>query len=209
MPYTGISSQRCLSIGQARNDWPCSGERIVGRRDVAAIQARYPTNTGRWSFDVHRLVADGDTVVSEVTATDGEQSARAVVLSDVDGEHIAHQVEYWPTAYDPPAGREDLTRPTASLNASWTQGLQGPAELSAGGDDWRHGRASCPWCCGGGGDATSSCRLSSGTPRAHVRMLRCHLARVLLILAAWPGGVWSIWVARQRMRCSGPGTCLP
>ncbi|MGH3434858.1 MAG: nuclear transport factor 2 family protein [Sciscionella sp.] len=40
-------------------DWPCSGERIVGRNDFAAVQARYLTNTGRWSFDVHRLVAEG------------------------------------------------------------------------------------------------------------------------------------------------------
>jgi limonene-1,2-epoxide hydrolase len=82
-------------------DWPCSGERIVGRTDFAAVQARYPTGTGRWSFDVHRLVADGDTVVSEVTVTDGEQSARVVAFSDIDGEHVVHQVEYWPTAYDP------------------------------------------------------------------------------------------------------------
>ena len=40
------------------------------------MQPRYPTNTGRWSFDVHRIVADGDVVVSEVTVTDGEQAAR-------------------------------------------------------------------------------------------------------------------------------------
>ena len=59
-------------------DWPCSGERIVGRTDFAALQASYPTRTGRWSFDVHRLLADGETVVSEVTVTDGEQSARVV-----------------------------------------------------------------------------------------------------------------------------------
>ncbi len=93
-------------------DWPCSGERIVGRKDFAAIQARYPTNTARWSFDIHRLLADGDTVVSEVTVTDGEQAARIVAFSDVDGEQIAHQVEYWPMAYEPRPGREDLTRPT-------------------------------------------------------------------------------------------------
>src|SRR6476620_1919660 len=28
--------------------WPCSGERIVGRENFAAIQSRYPTNTGHW-----------------------------------------------------------------------------------------------------------------------------------------------------------------
>jgi limonene-1,2-epoxide hydrolase len=93
-------------------DWPCSGERIVGRADFAAVQARYPTNTGRWSFDVHRLVVDADTVVSEVTVTDGEQSARVVVFSDIVDDHIAHQVEYWPMAYDPLPGRADLTSPT-------------------------------------------------------------------------------------------------
>lgn len=75
------------------------------------LQARYPTNTGRWSFDVHRLLADGDTVVSEVTVTDGDQSARVVVFSEIYGRHIVRQVEYWPTPYDPLPGREDLTRP--------------------------------------------------------------------------------------------------
>ncbi len=93
-------------------DWPCSGERIVGRSDFAAVQAGYPTGTGHWSFDVHRLVVDGDTVVSEVTVTDGEQSARVIAFSDIDGEQIVRQVEYWPTAYDPLPGRADLTRVT-------------------------------------------------------------------------------------------------
>jgi limonene-1,2-epoxide hydrolase len=92
-------------------DWPCSGERIVGRDDFAAVQASYPTNTGRWSFDIHRLVDDGTTVVSEVTVTDDEQTARVVAFSEVVDDRICHQVEYWPTAYDPMPGREHLTQP--------------------------------------------------------------------------------------------------
>lgn len=96
-------------------DWPCSGERIVGRDDFAAVQAGYPTRTGRWSFDVHRLVVEGDTGVSEVTVTDGEQSARAVVFSEVDGDLITRQVEYWPAAYDAPPGREGLVRPAERI----------------------------------------------------------------------------------------------
>jgi ketosteroid isomerase-like protein len=92
-------------------DWPCSGERIVGRSDFASIQASYPTRTGQWSFELHRLIAEGDTVVSEVTVSDGEQSARLVAFSKVGGDRILHQVEYWPTPYDPVPGREHLTRP--------------------------------------------------------------------------------------------------
>ncbi len=92
-------------------DWPCTGERIVGRDDFAAMQARYPTTTGRWSFEVHRIVADGDVVVSEVTVTDGEQAARVVAFSIFEGDQVTHQIEYWPVAYEPLPGREDLTRP--------------------------------------------------------------------------------------------------
>jgi limonene-1,2-epoxide hydrolase len=96
-------------------DWPCSGEQIVGPRDFAALQARYPTSTGHWTFEIHRLLIDGNTTVSEVTVTDGDQSARVVCFSEIDDEHIVHQTEYWPTAYDPLPGREDLTRPTERI----------------------------------------------------------------------------------------------
>jgi len=92
-------------------DWPCSGERIVGRADFVSIQVRYPTKTGDWSFDVHRVVADQNTVVTEVTVTDGDVSARLVAFSEVEGEQIVGQVEYWVGPYDPMPGREDLTSP--------------------------------------------------------------------------------------------------
>ena len=89
-------------------DWPCSGEQIVGRDDYVALQERYPTSTGRWRFEVHRIVADRITVVSEVTVTDGVQSARVIVFSEVAGGRIVHHVEYWLAAYEPPPDRADL-----------------------------------------------------------------------------------------------------
>ena len=90
-------------------DWPCSGERIA-RRNFAEIQARYPA-AGKWRFDLHRLVVDGEVAVTELTVTDGEQSARAIVFSEVAGDRIIRQVEYWPEAYEPPAWRADLVEP--------------------------------------------------------------------------------------------------
>jgi limonene-1,2-epoxide hydrolase len=91
-------------------DWPCSGERILGRDDFVAVQVRYPTSTGRWTFDVHRIVVEDDVAVSEVTVSDGEQAARVVAFSILDGSEIAHQVEYWPMPYEPRPGRENLTQ---------------------------------------------------------------------------------------------------
>ena len=91
-------------------DWPCSGERIVGRANYVAVQESYPSTTGRWTFVVHRLVGTAPTVVSEVTVSDGVQSARVIAFSEVAGDEIVRQVEYWPTAYEPPADRAHLVR---------------------------------------------------------------------------------------------------
>jgi len=92
----------------AHTDWPCSGERVVGRADYAAIQATYPTTTHHYTFDIHRVVVEGDTGVSEVTVTDGQQTARVVAFSTVADGLITHQVEYWPTSYEPPTDRAHL-----------------------------------------------------------------------------------------------------
>ncbi len=59
---------------------------------------------------MHRLVTDEQLAVSEVTVSDGVQAARLIAFSEVEGEQIIHQVEYWPAGYEPPTGREDLTR---------------------------------------------------------------------------------------------------
>lgn len=92
-------------------DWICSGERFVGREAFVSVQERYPTRTGYWHFEVHRVVVDGDVAVSEVSVGDGEQAARVVVFSTVSDGLVSEQVEYWPASYDPPPGREDLAVP--------------------------------------------------------------------------------------------------
>ena len=85
-------------------DWPCTGERITSREVYAEVQRRYPA-AGRWTFDVHALVADDERAVTELTVSDDETAARAIFISEVAGGRIVRQVEYWPTAYDPPAWR--------------------------------------------------------------------------------------------------------
>lgn len=88
-------------------DWPCSGERITSPGGYAEIQRRYPA-AGRWSFDIHKVVAEEDRAVTELTVSDGEEAARAILISEVAGDRITRQVEYWPEAYDPPEWRADL-----------------------------------------------------------------------------------------------------
>ncbi|GAB4191847.1 MAG: nuclear transport factor 2 family protein [Roseiflexaceae bacterium] len=85
-------------------DWPQSGERICGRENFVAVNEQYPA-TGPWRFTVHRLLADGPEVVSDVSVTDGVTQGRALTFSTVRDGLILHQVEFWPDPFEAPGWR--------------------------------------------------------------------------------------------------------
>ena len=105
------------------NDWDAPRRALRRRRrDRVAVHAasgsaarppgprsrRATRPAGRWTFDLHRLVGDERTAVSECTVTDGEQAARVVAISEVEGDAIVRQIEYWTIAYEPADWRADL-----------------------------------------------------------------------------------------------------
>lgn len=85
-------------------EWPQSGERIRGRDHFAALNHAYPA-AGAWRFTVHRIVADAQGAVSDVTVSDGAVVARAVTFSDIRDGRIVRQIEYWPDPYPAPEWR--------------------------------------------------------------------------------------------------------
>jgi ketosteroid isomerase-like protein len=91
-------------------EWPQSNERIRGRANFVAVNAEYPA-AGPWSFAVHRIVGGAGEVASDVSVTDGVQSARAVSFFSVRAGLIVRQVEFWPESYEAPAGRAHLVEP--------------------------------------------------------------------------------------------------
>ncbi|MCY1126594.1 nuclear transport factor 2 family protein [Frigidibacter sp. RF13] len=85
-------------------DWPQSRERVNGRANFAALNHAYPTS-GRWTFTLNRIVAEGAEVVTDVTVSDGTVIARAVTFHEVADGLIRQQTEYWPDDYPAPAWR--------------------------------------------------------------------------------------------------------
>ena len=85
-------------------EWPQSGERIRGRANFVAVNENYPAH-GRWQFTVHRIIAEGDQVVSDVEVTDGVVTARAITFSTIRDGKIIHQTEFWPDPFEPPGWR--------------------------------------------------------------------------------------------------------
>jgi len=88
-------------------EWPQSRERIRGAERFARMNQEYPAH-GPWRFTVHRIVGGEGEAVSDVTVTDGVQSARAISFFTVDRDRITRIVEYWPEPYAAPANRAHL-----------------------------------------------------------------------------------------------------
>lgn len=86
-------------------EWPQSGERVRGRENFVAVNQQYPA-VGRWHVSVHRLLADGDEVASEVSVRDEAGThGRAITFSTVRDGRIIRQVEFWPDEFAPAAWR--------------------------------------------------------------------------------------------------------
>jgi limonene-1,2-epoxide hydrolase len=87
-------------------EWPQSGERVRGPANFVAVNEHYPA-AGRWQFTVHRLIADGSEVASDVTVTDGVMVSRAITFSTIRAGRIVRQVEYWPDPFEAAAWRAE------------------------------------------------------------------------------------------------------
>jgi ketosteroid isomerase-like protein len=87
-------------------EWPQSGEQIRGRANFIAINEHYPAH-GRWEFTIHRIVAEGDEVVSDVGVTDGTITGRAITFSTVRDGKIIYQTEFWPDPFEPSTWRAE------------------------------------------------------------------------------------------------------
>ncbi len=88
-------------------EWPQSQERLRGPERFARLNQEYPAH-GPWVFTVHRLVASGDQVVTDVGVSDGVQVARAISFFTVRADGICHLLEFWPESYGAPANRAHL-----------------------------------------------------------------------------------------------------
>jgi len=88
-------------------EWPQSKERIRGADRFARMNQEYPAH-GRWQFTVNRLVGGESDAVSDVTVTDGVQTARVVSFFTVEDGKVTRLVEFWPEPFAAPSNRAHL-----------------------------------------------------------------------------------------------------
>jgi hypothetical protein len=88
-------------------EMPQTRERIRGRQAFLQFNADYP---GDWHLHPRRVLADGSRAALLLDVRVGDDVLDACVWLDLgDDALITRITDYWPSAYEPPTGREHLT----------------------------------------------------------------------------------------------------
>ena len=103
-----VDAEHQIYRADAVLDYPQSGERIRGRRDIQASRAALPN---RKRFTVWRIVGAGDLWVTEfVLSYDGRPSYAVSIMEFVEGA-VARETRYFADPFAPGASRAQWVEP--------------------------------------------------------------------------------------------------
>jgi hypothetical protein len=84
-------------------DYPQSGERIYGRRNIQALRGHHPDKPS--GFSVRRILGSGNLWVTEYVITYQGQPVDTVSIMEFDDGKVAHETQYFADPFEPPAWR--------------------------------------------------------------------------------------------------------
>ena len=95
-------------------DYPQSGERILGRRNLQALRSHHPGKPA--GFEVRRLFGSGDLWITEYTIVYQGRPAFTVSIMEFRDGKVVHETQYFEDPFEAPAWRRQWVsdRPDAS-----------------------------------------------------------------------------------------------
>jgi ketosteroid isomerase-like protein len=84
-------------------DYPQSGERIVGRKNLQALRSHHPGKPS--GFNIRRIVGNGNLWITEYTIIYQGQSAFTVSIMEFDNGKVVHEAQYFADPFEAPAWR--------------------------------------------------------------------------------------------------------
>jgi ketosteroid isomerase-like protein len=84
-------------------EYPQSGERIVGRKNLQALRSHHPGKPS--GFEVRRIVGSGELWVTEYTIVYQGKAAFTVSMMEFSGGKVVHETQYFAEAFEAPAWR--------------------------------------------------------------------------------------------------------
>jgi hypothetical protein len=84
-------------------DYPQSGERIHGRRNIQALRSHHPEKPS--GFTVRRVVGSGNLWVTEYIITYNGKPAYTVSIMEFRGDKVLHETQYFADPFEAPSWR--------------------------------------------------------------------------------------------------------
>jgi SnoaL-like domain len=92
-------------------DYPQSGERILGRRNLQALRSHHPGKPS--GFQVRRIVGRDDLWVTEYMITYQGRPAFTVSIMEFRDGKVVHETQYFADPFEAPAWRKQWVEQTA------------------------------------------------------------------------------------------------
>jgi hypothetical protein len=97
-------AEHAIYADHAICDYPQSGERILGRKNLQALRSHHPGKPS--GFKVKRMLGNGNLWVTEYTIIYQGQSAYTVSIMEFCDGKVIHETQYFAYAFDAPAWRK-------------------------------------------------------------------------------------------------------
>jgi hypothetical protein len=92
-----------IYAGDAICDYPQSGERILGRKNLQALRSHHPGKPS--GFNVRRIVGEGELWVTEYTITYQGKPAFTVSIMEFRDGKVVHETQYFADPFEAPEWR--------------------------------------------------------------------------------------------------------
>jgi hypothetical protein len=92
-------------------DYPQSGERIVGRKNLQALRSHHPGKPS--GFDVKRILGGGDLWITEYVINYQGKPAFTVSIMEFSNGKVVHETQYFADPFEAPAWRRQWVQPVA------------------------------------------------------------------------------------------------
>ena len=97
-----FETEHRIYLEDAVLDYPQSGERTRGRRNIQGQRASQPSNK---RFTVRRIIGSGDLWVTEFILTYGGKPSYTVSIMEFVGDKVARETQYFADPFVAPAWR--------------------------------------------------------------------------------------------------------
>jgi len=106
-----INTEHDIYDDDAICDYPQSGERIFGRRNLQALRGHHPGKPS--GFEIRRMLGHGNFWVTEYTIVYQGRPAYTVSIMEFANGKVAHETQYFADPFEAPAWRSQWVQKIA------------------------------------------------------------------------------------------------